>query len=82
MLAINKVPNPLYPTGVSLVAGRYKAQVSINGRRKHLGYFDTPEAAHAAYKAAKFNEIHRQATIYKDAIDPRAYAALMDYSFE
>lgn len=82
LLTYDRANNGDLPTGISLVAGRYKAQVSIEGRRKHIGYFDTPEAAHEAYKAAKLNEIHRQAAIYKDTIDPRAYAALMAYSFE
>ena len=29
--------------------GRWLAQIRIDGRRKHLGYFSTPEDAHAAY---------------------------------
>lgn len=28
---------------------RWMAQIGVNGRQFHLGYFDTPEAAHAAY---------------------------------
>lgn len=28
---------------------RWSAQIHVSGLRKHLGYFDTPEAAHAAY---------------------------------
>ncbi|WP_204371549.1 HNH endonuclease [Burkholderia multivorans] len=31
---------------------RWKAQIMLNGRRKHLGYFATPEEAHAAYRKA------------------------------
>lgn len=31
--------------------GNWKAQIQINGKNKHLGLFDTPEAAHAAYCA-------------------------------
>lgn len=31
---------------------RWQAQIWVNGRNKHLGCFDTPEAAHAAYAAA------------------------------
>lgn len=33
-------------------SGRWAAQIQTNGRRKRLGLFDTPEAAHAAYCAA------------------------------
>lgn len=38
-------------------AGKYGAQIAVNGKPKHLGLFDTPEAAHESYcKAAK--EMH------------------------
>lgn len=33
--------------------GRWQAKIMANGRRHHLGYFDTPEAAHAAHVSAK-----------------------------
>lgn len=33
-------------------SGKWRAEISINGRRKHLGLFATPEEAHAAYSAA------------------------------
>lgn len=43
--------------GVSRFQGRYRAAIQKNRKRYSLGYFDTPEAAHAAYvKAAK--EMH------------------------
>ena len=32
---------------------KYKAQIRINGKQKHLGSYDTPEEAHAAYLKAK-----------------------------
>lgn len=31
---------------------KWQAQIKTNGRKKHLGSFDTPEAAYAAYCAA------------------------------
>lgn len=36
---------------------KWLAQISVNGRRKHLGYHATPEAASEAYLAAK-RELH------------------------
>lgn len=33
-------------------AGRYQAKIGIAGASHYLGLFDTPEAAHAAYRAA------------------------------
>jgi hypothetical protein len=34
---------------------KWLAQIRINGKRKHLGLFNTPEEASEAYKAAKRN---------------------------
>lgn len=39
------------------LCSKYQASISIGGKRKHLGLFDTPEEAHAAYCAASA-EIH------------------------
>jgi hypothetical protein len=48
--------------GVSQERGRWRARIDKNGRRRHLGTFPTPKAAHAAYvKAARklFGEFAR-----------------------
>jgi len=42
--------------------GKYKAQIQIDGKKKHLGYFNTPIEAHAAYLGAK-RELHPGCTI-------------------
>lgn len=39
--------------GVSAEGGRFRASIKAAGKKKHLGYFDTPELAHAAYLEAK-----------------------------
>lgn len=39
--------------GVSWHNGRPRAQIRVGGIPVHLGYFDTPELAHAAYLEAK-----------------------------
>jgi hypothetical protein len=40
--------------GVSVVRGRYyAARIAVDGKPRHIGCFDTPEAAHAAYIEAK-----------------------------
>lgn len=33
--------------------GRYRAHIKLDGKQRHLGCFDTPEQAHAAYIIAK-----------------------------
>jgi hypothetical protein len=38
--------------GVSYRAGRFRATIRVNGRQKWLGYHDTAEAAHEAYRIA------------------------------
>lgn len=42
--------------------GRWVSQLSIKGKNRYLGRFDTPEQAHAAYIAAK-RRLHEGCTI-------------------
>lgn len=39
--------------GVSIVGKRYQALIGVAGKNRYLGMYDTPEAAHEAYLAAK-----------------------------
>jgi len=59
-----------YPIGVSLgkQSGKYKASISINGKGKNLGRFNTPEEAKAVYNKAKYAEIRRQAMMQTDPL--------------
>lgn len=43
-------------------SGLYHSRIKVSGRRKHLGYFKTPEEAHQAYLAAK-RRLHEGCTI-------------------
>ena len=77
-----------YPIGVSYnkASKKYQALCSINGKRKGLGYFITPEEAFNAYKTAKENEIKRIANdcALKGYItkDGRLYNAMMGYQIK
>lgn len=46
---------------------KFVAQMQYNGQPKTLGYFDSEEDAHEAYKRAKYEEIRRVANEYYDA---------------
>jgi hypothetical protein len=50
--AARRIDNSTGYKGVSLVRGRYRARIRVNYRGLHLGYFKTPEEAHAAYTLA------------------------------
>ena len=65
---------------------KYKAQCSINGEYKGLGYYNTIEQAFSAYKIAKENEIKRVADecVSKGFMtkDSRLYNAMISYQIE
>lgn len=48
--------------GVTKVGNRWKSRIRVGNEQKHLGYFDTPEAAHEAYLGAK-RRLHAGCTI-------------------
>lgn len=49
---ISHLYNKNFPTGVSIKknSNRYVAQIYINGKKHHLGYFSNPNDASEAYK--------------------------------
>lgn len=64
--------------GVTKCRERYRSLIAdpYKGRQKHLGYFDTPEEAHEAYKMEKSNIILRLIEDYRYDLDPRAVLSL------
>lgn len=48
--------------GVSVHRSAYQADIWVNGKKRYLGIHETPEAAHAAYIAAK-QEAHEGASL-------------------
>jgi len=65
--------------GVFYAFGSYRASVSSNGKRIHLGTFDTEENAFYAYKKAKEQVIYELAEKYKTDIEPRTYQKLVGW---
>ena len=70
-----------YPIGVYFhkVSGRFVAQITVNGKRRNLGLFSTPEEAFQVYKTAKEAYIKVVAQKWKHLLDERVYLALMTY---
>ena len=70
-----------YPIGVYFhkASGKFKAYLTINGKMKHLGYFNTPEQAFQAYKLAKEAYIKAVAEKWKHLLDEWVFQALMSY---
>ena len=73
-----------YPIGVCFEkrSNKYRSQIQINGKSKHLGLFSTPTEAFQSYKCAKKKQIKVMANKYKNVLDIRVYDSLMDYNVE
>lgn len=46
-----------WPIGVSKKHNKFCTHLSINGKRAYIGYFDTPQEAHQAYRLAKIKHV-------------------------
>jgi len=70
-----------WPVGVDFhkVSGKFRASLAINGKRKHLGLFTTPEEAFQVYKLAKEAYIKVVAHKWKHLLDEKVFQALLDY---
>jgi hypothetical protein len=53
------------PTGVYSASKRFEAKIRVGGKRFHLGTFDTPELAGAAYQEA----LARLLSLARPAVD-------------
>lgn len=85
LLTKSNVTRGELPLGVSLTRDTYRLKPyetycrDGKGKRVHLGRYLTPEEAFRVYKEYKENVIKQLAEQYQDAIDLRAYNALMNY---
>ena len=71
-----------YPVGVCFDKqnGKFKAQCAVNGKRQHLGLFNTQQEAFAVYKPFKENLCKQLALKWQSEIDERLFNAMMKWS--
>ena len=71
-----------YPLGVYFNKrdGKFQARCCVNGKLQHLGYFDTPQEAFAAYKPFKEDLCKQLALKWQSEIDERLFNAMMNWS--
>lgn len=62
--------------------GKYRAAIKMYGKHINLGRFECKFEAFQAYKVAKEGYLKELAEKWKDAIDLRAYDALMNYEVD
>lgn len=71
------------PIGVRIKTNRrtnkFEAQCKVHGKKKHIGYYSSPEEASAAYKEFKEELIKSIADEYKDYIPDKLYDAMYNY---
>lgn len=63
-------------------SGKYKAQLTADGKRINLGRYETPRQAFIAYKNEKEKFIKEVANRYKNDIPNKLYVALMEYEID
>ena len=68
LLADSAAARGEYPLGVCCYkqSNRFQSRVKLNGKRKHLGYFYTPEDAHRAWQLFKIKAIKDGITYYTE----------------
>ena len=69
------------PVGVSFnkQAGKFMASCDVNGKRQHLGLFNTPQESFAVYKPFKEDLCKQLALKWQSAIDERLFNVLMNW---
>ena len=73
-----------YPVGVyfNKASGKFVAQCKVNGKIKHLGYFNTPQEAFTVYKPFKEDLCKQLALKWQSEIDERLFNAMMKWSIK
>ena len=71
-----------YPLGVTKLNHNYLVQVSINGKNKRVGRYDTPEQAYEVYKKHKELQVKDVANQWKNLVDIRVYNKLLNWKLQ
>lgn len=66
------------PTGITYYNNKYLARISIEGKRKSLGYYNDLKEAMKAYRSAKIDYVKCLAKKYKEFIPKVIYERMMD----
>ena len=66
------------PIGVQAVGDRYRANVNFENKRRHLGYFTSPDRARAVYVQYKLKNNKLLARKYRTDLHSDVYRNLMD----
>lgn len=67
------------PVGVHKHKNTYIAQMNVEGKMTHLGYFDVPHKAFLMYKLNKELALYIIANEYRDKIPNKLYNAMINY---
>ena len=70
-----------YPVGVNFdkQAGKFRAQCAVNGKRQHLGLFNTPQEAFTVYRPFKEALCKQLALKWQSEIDERLFNTMMKW---
>lgn len=73
-----------YPQGVYLhkLSSKFIARVSVGGKQKTIGYYNTPQDAYKAHKLAKEMYVKRMALEWQDHIADNVFDALMNWELD
>ena len=71
-----------YPVGVGFhkASGKFHARCAVNSKRQHLGLFNTPQEAFAAYKPFKESLCKQLALKWQTEIDERLFNTMMNWT--
>lgn len=72
------------PMGVSWhnIGKKYLSKITIEGKQKSLGLYETPEEAFNVYKKEKLERVKYLANKYRSTISPQVYERLINYDIE